>query len=264
MQFDSDWRDAGKRALDGGVWFVNVGSDKENSKIAVQQAKEIGDGCFATVGIHPTEGDIDDFAEIAKFAEDEKMVAIGECGMELTQNSSAKILPSKNLGRQEELFRKHIELAIEVEKPVMAHCRNAYQEAWEILNEYKKTAGDKFQFDMHFFTGNWETAKKFLDLGGYLSFPGVITFTSDYNEVIRNTPLDRIMSETDAPFATPKPSAEYLAKAGFAAPIPHRGQRNEPAYVKFVAERIAELRPEPREEVLAALVNNARRFYNIP
>ncbi|HRZ30394.1 MAG TPA: TatD family hydrolase, partial [Candidatus Paceibacterota bacterium] len=165
--------------------------------------------------------------------------------------------------KQKELFKKHIELALEVDKPLMIHCRatqnntqknvgsplvtDAHEDVLEILKDYRHKVGDKLRFNMHFFTGTWEMAKKFIELEGYFSFNGVITFTSQYDEVAKNIPLDRIMSETDAPFV---------------APEPFRGKRNEPAYVEYVAKRITELRSEPEEEVLSALVANANVFFD--
>lgn len=255
IQFDDDWKEAGGRALSAGVSFVNVGADVERSKLAVEQAKYFGPNGYATVGVHPTE-DGTDFGVIEKLAEEDCVVAIGECGLELTQsvklkaqnlNSKVKSFEDEKKN-QEELFRKHIELALKVDKPLMIHCREAYGETYEILKEYRDRVGDQLRFNMHFFAGDWETAQKFLGLGGYLSFTGVITFADQYDEVIKKMPLNRLMSETDAPFV---------------APVPYRGQRNEPAYVVEVAEKIATLRPEPREEVLTALVDNARRFFGV-
>ncbi|MFA6416111.1 MAG: TatD family hydrolase [Candidatus Paceibacterota bacterium] len=268
IQFDTDWQKTGQRALDAGVAFVNVGADVERSKLAVEQAKYFGANGYATVGIHPTE-DGADFATIEKLAEEDCVVAIGECGLELMeneknthQNFSAKNLSGQetqndneklksfeyNKKIQEELFRRHIELALKLDKPLMIHCREAYEDTWEILNEYRQKVGEKLKFNMHFFAGDWAIAQKFLALGGYLSFTGVITFTDQYDEVIKKMPLDRLMAETDAPFV---------------APVPYRGKRNEPAYVVLVADRIAELRSESREEVLEALIGNTRRFFGI-
>ncbi|MCX6712559.1 MAG: TatD family hydrolase [Candidatus Vogelbacteria bacterium] len=249
MSFEQDWREVGKRTIDSGTWFVNVGADEKSSVLALKQAKELGDGAWATVGIHPTEGGDSDFEVIKELAKDSKVVAIGECGLEYFKIENEEVKK-----KQCELFIKHIDLALEVGKPLMIHCRasekstDAYDDVLEILKGYKAEVGDKLQFDMHFFTSDWPTAQKFLELGGYLSFPGVITFTGQYDEIVKNAPLDRIMSETDAPFVTP---------------VPHRGKRNEPAYVSFVAERIIELRSEPREQVLTALVENAKRFYGL-
>jgi len=266
IQFDEDlaspklsaksgWKEAGERALVAGVAFVNVGADVERSKLAVEQARHFGKNGYATVGIHPTE-DGTDFAVIEKLAEEDCVVAIGECGMELMQSSKCKMQNCNSKSKsfeedkkiQEGLFRKHIELSLKVNKPLMIHCRNAYEETYEILKEYRNKVGDKLKFNMHFFAGDWGVAQKFLGLGGYLSFTGVITFTDQYDEVIKKMPLDRLMSETDAPFV---------------ASVPHRGQCNEPAYVVLVAEKIADLRPEPREVVLEALVDNARKFFKI-
>ena len=109
--------------------------------------------------------------------------------------------------------------------------------------------GDRLKFNLHFFTGDWVTAKRFLDLDGYFSFPGVITFSTAADETIKNLSLDRMMSETDAPFASP---------------APFRGRRNEPAYVRLVAEHLAKLRSESRETVLTALVANAEKFFGLP
>lgn len=254
----ASWQEVGKRTLEAGVSFVNVGADEKSSKLALEQAKYFEglaprsfSGVGATVGIHPTEGSDSDFEVIKELAKDPKVVAIGECGLEYFKLTGDI---EKEKVKQKELFIKHIDLALEVGKPLMIHCREAYDDVYEILKGYKDKVGDKLKFNLHFFTSDWSTAQKFLELGGYLSFPGVITFAKQYDEIIKNAPLDRIMAETDAPFATPEP---IRAKAGFAY------KPNEPAYVQFVAERIAELRSEPREEVLTALVRNAQRFYQL-
>lgn len=243
IQFDDDWREVGERALQAGVWFVNVGADSRSSDLALKQAKTLGEGVWATAGIHPTEGDDINFATVRELAKDEKTVAIGECGLEYF-----RLKDDKDKERQKKLFEQHIELAVELGKPLMIHCREAYGDTWEILNFYKNQVGDRLRFNMHFFAGDWVVAQKFLDLGGSLSFPGVITFSDQYDEVVKNLPLGQIMSETDAPFV---------------APVPNRGRRNEPAYVQFITEKITNLRPESKEEVLLALVSNARNFFGV-
>ncbi len=252
MQFDQDWREVGERALSLGVQFVIIGADLASSKLAVEQARHFGANGFASVGLHPTENSsAEDFEVIAELARDDKVVTIGECGLEYYRIDDEEIK-----AKQCELFIKHIELAIEVGKPLMIHCRasevnspsgetnDAYLDTLEILKGYK----DKVKFNMHFYAGNWALAQEFLSLGGYLSFPGVITFTHQYDEIIEKMPLGHLLSETDAPFASP---------------VPHRGERNEPSYVQSVAERICELRPESQEEVLTALVQNAQKFFDI-
>jgi TatD DNase family protein len=269
MGFEQDWQAVGKRTLEAGINFVNIGADEKSSKLALEQVKELGNGCWSTVGIHPTchaeasgEGGLCNFEVIKELAKDDKVVAIGECGLE-SFKLTGDIEVEKE--RQKKLFKQHIDLALEVNKPLMIHCRasekstDAYDDVYEILKSYKAEVGDRLRFNMHFFTSDWVTAQKFLDLGGYLSFPGVITFSDACDKTIKNMPLDRIMAETDAPFATPKVDP----KAGFATSVPCRGSRNEPAYVQYVAERIAELRPEPREQILTTLVENAVRFFNL-
>ena len=127
----------------------------------------------------------------------------------------------------------------------MIHCRNAYEDLIQILKEER---ANEIGGDIHFFAGSWDIAKQFLDLGFYLSFTGVITFARDYDEVIKNVPLDRIMVETDAPYVTPEP---------------HRGKRNEPLYVEFVAKKIAEIKNLSEEEVFRQMVENTRKLFKI-
>ena len=144
---------------------------------------------------------------------------------------------------QRRVFIKQIELANKLNKPLMLHIRNAYEDALEIIKAHAKVRGD-----VHFFAGDWEIAKKFLDIGFTLSFTGVLTFTHDYDEVVKNAPLDMILSETDAPYVTP---------------VPHRGKRNEPAYVQEVVRAIAGIRGEDLEMVAIQVLANARRVFGL-
>jgi len=125
----------------------------------------------------------------------------------------------------------------------MLHIRNAYADAHDILKAHAKVKGD-----VHFFAGNWDTAKKFLDIGFTLSFTGVLTFTHDYDEVVKNAPLDMLLSETDAPYVTP---------------VPYRGKRNEPLYVQEVVRAISRIRGEGMEEVSAQIMANSRRIFGL-
>ena len=122
---------------------------------------------------------------------------------------------------------QQIELANRLQKPLMLHIRNAYDDALEVLKSHAKVKGD-----VHFFAGDWNIAKKFLDLGFTLSFTGVVTFTHDYDEVIKNAPLEMLLSETDAPYITP---------------VPHRGKRNESSYIPLIVEQIAKIQTRPLE-----------------
>ena len=166
-----------------------------------------------------------------------RVIAVGECGLDYYRcDESTKALQSK-------VFIEQIELANKLGKPLMLHIRNAYDDALEILRSHAKVKGDT-----HFFAGDWATAKKYLDFGFTLSFTGVVTFTHDYDEVIKNTPLDMLLSETDAPYVTP---------------APHRGKRNEPAYVELVVRQIVAIRGEDFEKVAAQLLSNAQRVFEI-
>ena len=140
------------------------------------------------------------------------------------------------------LFLSQIQFAVVHNKPIMIHARDAYQEILDILQQLKGEYGNKLRGNVHFFAGSLDEAKKFSELNFTISFTGVITFSRDYDEVIKNTPLNMLMSETDAPFV---------------APTPYRGKRNEPSYVSEIIRKIAEIRDEDAESIRTALVNNA-------
>ncbi len=237
--YKGDREDVVKRAHESGVWMSVIGTDNETSESAVLLANKYDEGVYATVGIHPThsnDSDVD-IVLLKELAQNRKVVAIGECGLDYFRLSEdTKII-------QKEVFIKQIELANELNKPLMVHIRDAYEDAILILKEYARVPSD-----IHFFAGDWEIAKKFLDLGSTLSFTGVLTFTNDYDEVVRNVPKNRIMSETDAPYVSP---------------VPYRGKRNEPLYVKETVKKIAEIRGEDFEEMRGVLVNNALNFFGV-
>jgi TatD DNase family protein len=195
-----------------------------------------------------TRAEVFDKEAYLKLLKDPKVVALGECGLDYFH------LKEESIEKQKQALIEQIKLANEVSKPLMLHVRNgstgspqvipnAYTDVLEILKKYAKVKGD-----IHFFAGSLEEAKGFLDFGFTLSFTGVITFTHDYDEVIKNTPLDMIMSETDAPYV---------------APVPYRGKRNEPSYVKEVVKKIAEIKNLPEEEVASAIMANAKRIFGI-
>jgi TatD DNase family protein len=252
------------RALERSIWMILVGSQIDTSRRALEYAGQYSQGVYAAVGLHPihlveTEVDRDemnaaegvpgfttrkeefDYNTYRVLAHDPKTVAIGECGLDYYRLRDTEDIKQK----QAETFRKQIALAREVKKPLMIHCRNAYEDLLAILREEK---ADEIGGDIHFFAGDWNTAKQFLDFGFYLSFTGVITFANQYDEVIKNAPLGRIMTETDAPYV---------------APVPYRGKRNEPLYVEEVARRIAEIKGLSLEEVARATSENAMRLFNL-
>ena len=206
-----------------------------------------------STGGFTSRGEVFDFDVYETMAREPKVVAIGECGLDYFR------LDEETKKVQTEAFVAQIELANKVNKPLMLHIRsgkpvrpdggngevanNAYGDALELLKAHAKVQGD-----VHFFAGSWETAKKFLDLGFTLSFTGVITFAKDYEEVIRNTPLNMLLSETDAPYVTP---------------APHRGKRNESMYIPDIVRKMAEIKSLSEDDVAAQLLQNAKRAFKL-
>jgi TatD DNase family protein len=251
-QFKLDYKDVIADLEEKEVGTITVGVDEKSSDRAVELA-ELSENLFAAVGLHPTETDREvfnpDFYE--KFMDNPRVVCVGECGLDYFRTNSSD---ADNKARQEAQFRAQIEFALKHDKPIMLHIRpsqssyDAYEDTLKILEEYKVEAGDKLRGDAHFFAGNLEIAKRFVDLGFYISFTGVITFTHDYDEVVKGITLDRMMSETDAPYV---------------APVPYRGQRAEPWHVISVVEKLAELREMPVEDMQKQLLENTKRLFGI-
>ncbi len=239
--FDSDRDDLIKKTLSDGVWMLTVGTNKESSKKAVEIAKKYK-GVFASIGVHPhdTEEGFDAgyYRELAKHP---RVVVVGECGMDSVRSRTGR-------EAQKEVFIKQIELATELNKPLMIHCRDAHEEVVEILKSFKAGAGEKLRGNVHFFSGKWQDAENYLEMGFSFSFTGVITFTGDYDEIIKKLPMGKIMIETDAPFVAPRP---------------WRGKRCEPLYVKEVARRIADIKNISYEEVCLVTTENAVKLFGL-
>lgn len=238
---------------ENGIWTICVGADKKTSQECVELAEKY-ENIFVSVGLHPTDSDekfsVSYYRELAKHP---KVVAIGETGLDYhrLRGSTSQILS----GIQKEIFIKHIELALELNKPLMVHCRDAapatpersdggqaHDDVLDILSKYNGLKGN-----IHFFSGTWEQAQKYFNSGFLISFAGPITFTNQYDEIIRKAPLDKIMIETDSPFA---------------APHPWRGKRNEPFYVIEIAKKLAEIKKLPLEEIIKQTAINAENFFN--
>ncbi len=272
--FEKDYKEVIKRALENGVQMINVGTQKDTSKRAVEIAHEF-DGVYAAVGLHPihtaksfhdtqelgggesaqafiSRGEEFDFDYYKKLALDPKTVAIGECGLDYFRLDAAD--REEQIGKQKDVFLLQIKLAAAVEKPLMIHCRNAFGDLIEILrnNLDPRFRGDDPRWRspgvVHFFTGTNDDAKQLLDLGFSFTFGGVITFTRDYDEVITMIPLKRILSETDAPYVSP---------------VPYRGKRNEPAYVVETVKTLAELKGISPEEMRDSIARNAETVFPI-
>lgn len=243
--YEPDKKEVLKRMKEGEVGAINIGTDLESSKIAVEIAEQ-NENVWACIGVHPNDEqksfDEKDFEELVK---SKKVVAIGECGLDWFRMPTDKAEEKNN---QTKLFESQINFALKHNKPLMLHCRDSYDDVLDILESYKKENGESLRGNSHFFAGNVEQAKRFLDIGFTLSFTGVVTFTNDYDEVIRYLPSDSIMSETDAPFVSP---------------VPHRGKRNEPSFVIEVVKKIAEIRGENLDKMSEILVENAKRMFGL-
>jgi TatD DNase family protein len=198
---------------------------------------------FATVGMHPHDAkDVgaDDLSTLRNLATHAKVVAVGETGLDYYYNHSARDV-------QRRVFAQFIHMALETALPLVVHERDAAREAAELLRD--EGAG-KLRGVIHCFTGSYEAACAYLDLGFYISFTGIITFKNAdaLREVVRKAPLDRMLVETDSPYLTP---------------VPHRGRRNEPAYVRFVAETIASIKNMQIEDVARVTSANVATLFGI-
>lgn len=244
-QYDQDREKIIKRAQEAGVKMVAVGTDLEMSKKAVELAEQY-ENVWASVGLHPNDN-LDAVLDLEKYhqlAAHPKVVAIGEVGLDYYRTTGDDLI-----AKQKDRFIKFLELARETGKPLILHCRDAYTEMREMLGAAETLfSGAAVRGVLHSFTSTWELAKKFLDLGFYLGLNGIITFTDQYNETIKKVPLERLLLETDAP---------YLA------PVPHRGKRNEPAYLQFIVEKIARVRGEEEKKIKQLTAENTQKLFRL-
>lgn len=259
-RFTDDLPNVLSRMRESGVGTIVVGTDREMSERAIALAEAEPD-IWATIGIHPTDRTDEVFDEqiYRKMAQHPRVVAIGECGIDYfrleNDRISGKILNmDAEADRQQELFVQQMEIAASVGKPLMIHGRptkgtmDAYEDILHILKNGQQIHGDKVRGNVHFFVGNTEIAKQFLDIGFTMSFTGVLTFTHDYDDVLRYLPLASIMPETDAPYVSP---------------VPYRGMQNEPVRVVEVVRAVSRIKGENEDVVREQLVENARRVFSI-
>lgn len=241
--FDEDRAETIERAREQGVTrMINIGFNRETIPTTMKLAEEY-EFIYAAVGWHPQdaitmkEEDLDWIAELCKH---EKVVAIGEIGLDYYWDTSPKEV-------QHEVFRKQISLARQLGMPISIHNRDAHEDVVRILREEKAS---EIGGVMHSFSGSWEIAKMCLDMNFHLSFGGPITFKNakQPKEVLMKTPLDRLLIETDSPYLTPHP---------------YRGKRNESGYVRLVAEAAAELLGKELEEIARITTQNALERFGI-
>ncbi len=261
--FKDDLDEIIKRCFAENVWVINVGTKYETSKKAKEIAEEYEEGVYAAIGLHPIhlgtglvkiktdpeEGDFEakgedfDKEKYKELANSKKVVAIGEIGLDYYYKPKTKRKLELFKEKQRELFLKELDLAKELNLPVIFHCRMAHDDLIEIL----KSSTFDAKGVVHCFTGNWEQAKQYLDMGFYLGINGII-YKLDLQEVIEKTPIERILIETDCPYLTP-PQAE--------------AERNEPVFVKYIAQDIAKIKKMDFQKVAEETSQNARKLFRI-
>lgn len=272
--FDEDRDAVIRRAQDGDTWVINIGTQFDTSKKAVEMTNEYPLGVYSTIGLHPihtgasyhdadelgnegkeftSRGEIFDKEKYKELAKLGKVVGIGECGLDYYH------MEPETIKKQKVAFISQIELANVLNLPLMLHVRNnptdktrnAYFDVYELIKKYSTRGGIKGV--SHFFAGSVEDMKRFIEIGVYISFAGPITYKPkpeicDYIGVIKETPMDMILVDTDSPYV---------------APVPHRGERNEPVNVKDIVKKIAEIKDLEEDETTKAIFSNARRLFKI-
>jgi TatD DNase family protein len=251
-QFDADRAAILQRAKDAGIetiLAIGSGTGPGSLDCAIQLSEQ-QDFIYATIGIHPHEAKLasdTDFEELAQLAKRPKVIAWGEIGLDYFYDHSPRDV-------QQQVFLQQLQLAQSAKLPIVIHCRpsdrteDAWQDCLKLLQQHWAASG--LGGVLHCFTGSWEHARRALDMGFMISFAGNVTFpkAQQIRETARQAPLDRMLIETDSPFL---------------APVPHRGKRNEPSFVKEVARQVGELRGLPTEEIGSQTANNFYRFFSL-
>ncbi len=244
-RFDADREMVISRALAAGVTrMVTVGTDIESDKKAIALAEKYPQ-IHAAVGIHPNESSETneaDFSRLLEMARHSKVVAIGETGLDFYRDTApreAQIIK----------FRRHLEIARQTRLPVVIHTRQSTPETYEILKSWVKQEGVSADSPgvIHCFSGDWQAARQFLNLGFYLAFGGYIGYPRSHSpEVIKQVPLDRLLVETDSPFLPPQP---------------YRSQRNEPSYITYTVSVMAQALGKSPEKTAEITTNNAKILF---
>lgn len=241
--FRRDLNEVLQRAQDSGVQFIfTVGTEQRDWKRALEIAQSYS-WIYAILGVHPHNAkEIDEktYSILKNLCKHEKVRAFGEIGLDFFRNHSPRNI-------QLQRFREQIALARELKLPIVVHDREAHQETLEILRSEK---GWENGGVIHCFSGDAEMAKACIDMGFYISIPGSLTYKNagPYHEMVKKLPLDSLLIETDAPFLTP---------------VPFRGKRNEPGYVRYTAQKIAEIKQVPFEKVAEATTQNALKVFRL-
>ena len=231
--FSSDWKEIADKCLAEGIWVINVGSNFETSRKAIEIAQEYDKNIFAAIGVHPIHAQEGfDKNNFKKLAESKRAVAIGEIGLDKFKNYG------DFFNEQEKIFSEQLDFAKELNLPTIIHCRMAHDELLNILN-------NNYRGVIHCFTGTWKEAQKYLDMGFYLGINGIM-YKFDLKEVIEKAPLDRLLVETDSP---------YLGQ--------NKEERNTPLFVKQIANDIAKIKNLSLDEVASATTLNAQSLFRL-
>lgn len=267
--FNDDADEVLRRAINNGVATVLVGTDYRSSKKALEMTSRYQSGVYASVGLHPD--DIFDrtekingletlvkgetfnaelYQQLGKFP---GVVAIGEVGLDY-HKPNASIEELKKIKQvQKEVLTKQLVLAVKLNLPLIFHCRQAHDDLIKLLEDFRKEYRAYLPTDrpwgvIHCFSATESVAWQYFNLGLIISFTGLITFSQQWDSLIRKMPEDKLLIETDAPFMTPEP---------------YRGRRNEPVLVKYVANRIAQIKNWDIERLANLTTANAKRFFKI-
>lgn len=266
--YDADRAEVVERAREAGVGMIAVGTRYETSVEAVAFA-EATPNTWAAIGIHPshtydvaykdtnelpgseddgTTGEEFDFEKYEALARHPKVVAIGECGLDYFRLPENEAERAAIVEQQKAGLRDQILFATKVNKPLVIHCRDAHEDQITMLDEAIRAGALVARGVIHCFTGTAEEAARYHALGFYVSIPGIVTFAKNVADAVREIPLSQMIIETDSPYLAPKP---------------HRGQRNEPAYVVETARAIAELKGITIDEVADVTTANAKKLFGI-
>lgn len=267
--FKDDIDEVIKRALNAGVEMVVVGTDYKTSKRALEIANRYQNGVYAAVGLHPEsledrteqengakaylvaeEFNADIYQQLAKFP---RVVAVGEIGLDYFRPSGGLDRWEDIKRRQRQVLWEQLEFALQLGLPASIHCRQAHDDMLVLLTDFKNKYRRILPIDrpwgvLHCFSGDENLAWHYFNLGLSISFTGLITFSKNWDSLIRKMPDDRLLLETDTPFMTPEP---------------YRGKRNEPFLVSYVAKRIAEIRGVSAEKIAALTTTNAKNLFRL-
>lgn len=276
--FKDDFDKVIEQSLKNDTWMINIGTNYETSKKAIEIAENYPQGVYASVGLHPINLDIGlvkmkkdelegshfekdfDYEKYKKLAKSKKVVAIGEIGLDYYWKPKTKRKLELFKEKQRTVLCQQLNLAKELNLPVIFHCRFAHDDLISTLQNLYHNFGVRRKNGIlagviHCFTGTWEQAKKYLEMGFYLGFNGII-FKLNLNEIIKKTPLERILIETDCPYLTPPAARRSFSEGG-----QKREERNEPIYVKYIAEKIAQIKNLSLEEIAKITTENAKNLF---